>query len=101
MYILLIISVLSLFSYTNIKQVGEDEIYVKRLVYLKKDSSLFTGSLNSVGDVSSYKMNFCSGIPCGEWYEKDVYGGIIQQGNYLNKSILSDKSIQFMEKDTF
>ncbi|MFN9339305.1 MAG: hypothetical protein ACK6BZ_07445, partial [Candidatus Kapaibacterium sp.] len=50
--------------------VGKEDIYVNRLVYLKKDSILFTVMLKVIGKASYYKVTFCEGLQCGELAEK-------------------------------
>ena len=81
--------------------VSEEDIYVNRLVYLKKDSSLFTGKLKVVDRASYYYVNFCEGIPCGEWSEHQRGGSYIGKGRYIEVSeILSKRTIELLTNDT-
>ncbi len=83
------------------QSVGKNDIYVDRLVYLKSDSSLFTGTLKVVNKASYYHKTFCRGIPCGEWAEHQNGGGIIHKGKYLDKSILSETTRKLIKADIF
>jgi hypothetical protein len=93
----LIVSGCFLFS----EKYSEDDIYVDRLVYSKKDSTLFTGTLKVVGKSSYYYESFCKGIPCGEWAEHQKGGGIIHKGKYLDENILSEKTRSLIKTDIF
>jgi len=83
------------------KKFEKADLYVNKLVYLKKDSTLFTGTLMVNSDASYYYMNFCNGIPCGEWSENENNGGVVNKGNYLNKTILSEATQNLIGIDTF
>lgn len=81
--------------------VGKDDIYVDRMVYMKSDSSLFTGTLKVVGKASYYYETFCKGIPCGEWAEHQKGGSYVSKGKYLVvKENLSETTLQMLSNDT-
>lgn len=81
--------------------VSRDDIYVDRLVYLKSDSSLFTGTLKVVGDASYYYINFCKGIPCGEWAEHQNGGSYVSKGKYIEvRENLSETTLLILSNDT-
>jgi hypothetical protein len=80
---------------------GLDDVYVDRLVYLKSDSSLFTGALRISDRASTGEINFCDGLPCGEWGEYQNGGGIIQEGEILDPSTLSKTTQDLLSPDTF
>lgn len=79
-----------------------NDIYVDRLVYLKRDNSLFTGTLKVVDEASYYKKTFCKGIPCGEWGEREKdEGPFVAKGEYLAvKEILSESTVQALSNNT-
>ena len=79
--------------------VGKEDIYVNRLVYLKKDSTLFSGTLKGIGKSSYFFKRYCKGIPCGEWSEHQNGGGVIQKGKYLERGILSNASEELIKSD--
>ena len=103
MKIAIVLSVVLLGGYWVFQQnsVGKSDIYVDRLVYLKNDNILFTGTLEVEGKASYYSQPFCNGIPCGEWYEHQNGGGIIHKGKYLDKNILSESTHELFATDTF
>lgn len=78
------------------------DLYVDKLVYLKKDSTLFTGTLKVVDNASSYYMNFCEGVPCGEHAEQEKNAGpFVSKGKYLVvEETLSDSTRKIMLSDT-
>ncbi len=81
--------------------VGKEDIYVNRLVYLKKDSSLFTGMLKVIGKASYYNVTFCEGLPCGEWAEHQNGGSYVANGKYLVvKETLSENTRKLLINDT-
>jgi hypothetical protein len=83
------------------KNYNLNEIYVNRFVYLKKDNTLFTGTLKVAGNSSYYIETFCEGVPCGEWAEYQNGGSYISKGKHLSvKEILSDNTIQMVSNDT-
>lgn len=84
------------------KKFEEADLYVNKLVYLKKDSTLFTGTLEITNDASSYQVSFCKGIPCGEYAERESNGGTcVSKGKYLvAEDILSANTRKLLSKDT-
>ena len=97
--IALVIFACFLFSCT--KSFKEADLYINKLVYLKKDSTLFTGILRVSDDASYYNKSFCKGIPCGEWGEYETNGGVVNKGNYLDKAILSEATQDLIGSETF
>lgn len=103
MKIIAVVSVLLFGGYWTYQQtlISKDDVYVDRLVYLKKDSTLFSGTLKVVGKASYYYENFCTGIPCGEWSEHQKGGSYVSRGKYLSvKETLSDSTLQILLNDT-
>lgn len=81
--------------------VGKDDIYVNRLVYLKRDSRLFTGTLKISDRASYYYESFCKGIPCGKHAEHQNGGSYVSKGEYLVvKETLSQSTLQILLQDT-
>ncbi len=103
MKIILAMSVLLFGGYWFYQQqpVGRDDIYVNRLVYLKSDSSLFTGTLRISDIASTCEINFCNGLKCGEWGEYENGGGVVHKGKYLNQNTLSKTTQKLIATDTF
>lgn len=77
------------------------DIYVDRLVYVKSDSTLFTGTLKVSGGASYYYVNFCAGMPCGQWAENENSGGVVFKGSYLDKNTLSEATQKLIGANTF
>jgi hypothetical protein len=86
--------------YSHQEPVGKEDIYVNRLVYLKKDSSLFTGTLEIEDAPHKSIYPFCKGLPCGKW-EYRFNGDLIHKGEYLEKYSLSNKAQKIIATDTF
>ena len=82
------------------QSVGKDDIYVSRLVYLKKDSSLFTGTLEINDPPHKSIYPFCKGLPCGKW-EYRFKGDLIHKGEYLDQNIFSNETHKLIATDTF
>lgn len=85
------------------KVVTEDAIYIDKLVYLKKDSTLFTGTLH-VLDFQEIvlKITFKDGIPVGEWKGYDNYPSDIHViGKMLDKQILSEYTVSLIGTKMF
>ncbi len=81
--------------------VGKDDIYVDRFVYLKSDSSLFTGTLKIADKSSYYYETFSKGIPCGVHAERQNGGSYVSKGEYLVvEEALSEKTLQISSNDT-
>lgn len=95
------IIILTFFILGCTREYEEKDLYVDKLVYLKSDSTLFTGTLKVADNASYYYQAFCKGIPCGEWAERENGGGLVQKGKYLNKNILSRTTKDLIETDTF
>jgi hypothetical protein len=103
MKIMALISVLLFGSYLTIQQlpVGRDDLYINQLVYLKKDSTLFSGTLKIVNQGSYYYITFCEGIPCGESAEHQKGGNYVSKGKYLIlKETLSNSTLKMISNDT-
>jgi hypothetical protein len=96
---LLILSIFFTQSCSN--EAEEKDLYVDKLVYFKRDSTLFTGTLKVNGKASYYYETFFEGIPCGEWAEYESGGAIVNKGKYLNPNILSDSTKKIMATDVF
>ena len=85
------------------KIVTEDAIYIDKLVYLKKDSTLFTGTLH-VLDLKEIvlEITFNDGIPVGEWRGYDNYPTHIHGiGKVLEKEILSEYTLSLIGTKMF
>ena len=86
------------------REFDKKDIFVDKLVYLKKDSTLFTGNLR-VGDngrnPSYYYMEFCKGMPCGKWGERERNKGpFVSKGHYLAiNETLSEKTLKMLSND--
>ncbi len=93
--------IIIVYYFYGLKKSSPKDIYVERLVYSKKSNKLFTGKIEYKGEKSTSTVNFCNGMPCNIWSEVDNYGGIIQQGEYLNKMLLSKKTTEEIGTDTF
>ena len=102
--IILVISVLVVgvvYWFYQQQPVGNDDIYVNRLVYLKSDSGLFTGTLKVADEASYYYESFCKGIPCGEYAEHQKGGTYVSKGKHIAvKKTLSEKTLQMLSNDT-
>ena len=86
--------------YYQQQPVGKDDINVNQLVYLKKDSSLFTGTLKIADKASYYYETFCNGIPCGEHAEHQNGGSYVSKGKYLVvKETLSETTLRILSND--
>jgi len=83
------------------KEFKENDLFVDKLVYLKKDSTLFTGTLKDGNDASYYYMTFCKGIPCGKWGEREKNeGSFVSKGNYLAvNETLSERTLHMLSND--
>lgn len=62
---------------------AESDIYINRLVYLRKNNALFTGALKTVDNASQAHQSFCNGIPCGTYAEQQNGGSYISKGEYI------------------
>jgi hypothetical protein len=80
--------------------VDKEDIYVNHFVYLKKDSSLFSGTLKLNNPPQSSSYTFCNGMPCGKW-ENRFNGDLIQKGEYIDKNILSKETQKLLEQEIF
>lgn len=80
--------------------VSEDDIYVDRLVYLKKDSSLFTGTLKVNNPPHTATYTFCKGMPCESW-EYRFKGDLVHKGERLGNNTLSANTIKLIGSDIF
>lgn len=93
---------LALFLLGCSTDIGEKDLYVDKLVYLKKDSSLFTGMLKIDGEASSFYMSFRQGIPWGEHAEQEKNSGpYVSKGEFLKvREILSLNTIKLFSEDS-
>jgi hypothetical protein len=80
--------------------VERDDVYVNRYVYLKKNGSLFTGTLKINDPPQSSSYSFCNGLPCGKW-EYRFNGDLIQKGEYIDKIILSKETQKLLAQEIF
>ncbi len=96
-----VIVIFTTFLFGCTKKFDVADLYVDKLVYLKKDSTLFTGTLEISDDASSYLVSFCKGIPCGEYIERETNGGTcVSKGKYLvTEDVLSPNTRKELSKD--
>jgi hypothetical protein len=89
------------YCYNRMLPVSKDDLYIKRLVYLKKDNSLFSGTLK-IEDRASYSfVRFCGGFPCGEHAEQQNGGNYVTKGKYLVvQETLSEETLKKLSNDT-
>jgi len=98
--ILSIFIVLLVYFFIYQPWVDKDDIFVNRYVYLKKDGSLFSGTLKINNPPQSSSYTFCNGMPCGKW-ENRFNGDLIQKGEYIDKNILSKETQKLLEEEIF
>lgn len=82
------------------KPTDKNSIYVNRLVYLKRDSSLFSGTLEINETPHKVIYRFYKGLPCDKW-EYRFKGDLVQKGEYLNTGILCKGTRNLILTDTF
>jgi hypothetical protein len=79
--------------------VSDNDVYADGLVYLKRDSMPYTGSVSINDPPHSANYAFCEGRPCGNW-EYRFKGDLIHKGQYLDKSTLPLEVQRLFERDT-
>jgi hypothetical protein len=99
--ILQVLAVAAMLASLNSCTVSKSDLYGDRLVYDKSDSSLFSGTVETLLDGWRAEQQFCGGMPCGKWSGRGRDGELIMGGEYLKlNAVLSDKSMSLIKGDT-
>ena len=78
-----------------------EDLYIDRLVYSKKDSTLFSGTLKVSDYGSTYKISFINGLPNGAYEEVLNEGDYVTKGEYIDpKSIFKQNTLKLLSNDT-
>lgn len=101
--ILFVIIICILYVSLFINRYYESDVFEDKYMYLKEDSTLFSGSLKFRNEKVTCSLNFCDGIPCKNWqeYTNNSYE-IISEGEYLNSNnFLSQHTINLLKRESF